>query len=532
MKKIKSSIVAFFERTRNYKYASLIIALLFAFATFAQCVLFQWSLTGTIILSSLWRAPLEFMAYYLPKLAISLFFASFVLLFRRKYWTIYFSILVNVWIFAEVIYFRAFGNLLDSYSMTMAGNMEVFWDSIFMYVETKDFLVFVPTLLTALAILIFDNRKRSSWIPIASMLIVSVLFSVLGSLSFRTAYRGSLKEDDEFVQLNKNDISYSEYHFNPFTERAFYYMYDVANRQVTCEKYIRYTSVIHHFIYNVKDLVLNGCGRYEMKEKEIAFVNDNLFRDSGDIHPNGGLIIVLVESFENWVIRPDIMPNFSQFIDRHENIFWATKLTKQTKAGNSADGQMIVNTGLLPLNEGAACFRFPYNTYPSLSECYRDTSCAVIVPHELSVWNQDKMSKAYCIGQCVQTGGTDEDVLATLSRIADDYEYILAITISTHNPFEGYHKSTLRTAEGMPDHMEKYIKANNYLDASMADFLSMVDTNEKLKNSTIVFTGDHTIFYPEQRAGYSEFAKKNGLDYEVLEGYFHWLFIRHLLRIR
>ncbi|MFP3514575.1 LTA synthase family protein, partial [Peribacillus sp. SIMBA_075] len=40
----------------------------------------------------------------------------------------------------------------------------------------------------------------------------------------------------------------------------------------------------------------------------------------------------------------------------------------QTVFGNSSDGELIVNTGLFPLKQGANFFRFPYNHFPGLAK--------------------------------------------------------------------------------------------------------------------------------------------------------------------
>ena len=90
------------------------------------------------------------------------------------------------------------------------------------------------------------------------------------------------------------------------------------------------------------------------------------------------------------------MPNLCRFIDENDNILYALKVVSQTKGGTSADGQMIINTGLLPIEQGAACYRFPHHRYPSLSELY-SSSCNII-PGSLSVWNQAYMNQVYCIG--------------------------------------------------------------------------------------------------------------------------------------
>ena len=97
---------------------------LFLGITFLQCCLFHWLAFNSILVSSLWKNPLAFWAFYLPKISISLFIASFVFLFKRQVWTIIFSALLNIWIMAELMYFRANRIFLDAHSFSLISNMD------------------------------------------------------------------------------------------------------------------------------------------------------------------------------------------------------------------------------------------------------------------------------------------------------------------------------------------------------------------------------------------------------------------------
>lgn len=521
---------------KSIEKKTLIYAIVFAISIFLQCVLFQWRLTGTIIISSLWYNTSEFCAYYMPKMAIALFFTSFVFLFRRKYWTIYASVLIDIWLLVELVYYRAFGFMLDSSTMLIATNMKGFGGSIMMYLMLPDVILLLPTILLAI-VLYFCNTKERNWLLSIALIIASFFFETIGMCCFHVAYRSTDNlKGTEFEEYNELLIPYNEYHFNPFTQRAFYGMYDISNIQITSEKYVRYHSAIHHFIYNVKDICirfLEGNAIYKMTEKEKDKVINLCLNQPQPVNPNSKLIICLIESWENWVVRPDVMPNLCKFIDTHESIFWATKIKKQIKAGGSADGQMIINTGLLPISEGSACFNYSSALYPSLSACYTPTinqkdytidslrsyKSAILVPHDLTVWNQNKMSAAYGIQENIRTGGTDKEIMDAYMEIMGQYDYTMIITFSTHNPFDGHIYSMLETPQGMPDLMARYIKSNNYLDECMEGFLSSIDTNEDMGNTTIVFVGDHTVFYPEQRVAFADYCRTADQDYDVTAAY-------------
>ena len=103
---------------------------LFALSIFLECVLFHWNCFHSILISSLWRVPFEFFSFWCPKIAVALFFASFVFVFKRSWWTILFSFVFDVWILANLIYFRSNAAFLDVFALSMAGNMDGFWSSV------------------------------------------------------------------------------------------------------------------------------------------------------------------------------------------------------------------------------------------------------------------------------------------------------------------------------------------------------------------------------------------------------------------
>ncbi len=61
-------------------------ALLWA-TLFVQVVLFQWACYHNLLITSLWKSPDHFLVFWLSKIGIALFLASFALLSKRKWWT-------------------------------------------------------------------------------------------------------------------------------------------------------------------------------------------------------------------------------------------------------------------------------------------------------------------------------------------------------------------------------------------------------------------------------------------------------------
>ena len=115
--------------------AAWCLFLLFAFSIFLKGIIFHWFCFHSVILSSLWHHPLEFVRFWGGKLVPALFLGSFVFIFRNRIWTICAHVLVDTWLIANIFYYKANTLFLSYETMKMADNMNGFWDSLLAYTE-------------------------------------------------------------------------------------------------------------------------------------------------------------------------------------------------------------------------------------------------------------------------------------------------------------------------------------------------------------------------------------------------------------
>ena len=492
----------FITQTRNFKYANVLL-----FAIFAATIHWQNCLFFTQLNPELSNNPF----FHTTKIALAIFIASFVFLFRNKSWIIVVSLLINLWGISNLIYSRANGILIDAHSIFMINNMNGFWKSVPFFIELSDFICFISTLVVGISYFVFSNTRKSYTFGILAFF-MSLIF------------HGYATERKLSRSIEEVKISRSIGIYNPFSlKKNFWIGFDASS-------YSQELSILHHFIYQINSYLhdvfaTNKLVVSDMESSEIQrFVN---FEGGGKIKvaPITSLVIILVESLENWVVIPDAMPNLCRFIDENDNILYALKVVSQTKGGTSADGQMIINTGLLPIEQGAACYRFPHHRYPSLSELY-SSSCNII-PGSLSVWNQAYMNQVYCIGDSytVSSGnnaldGDDIFIFQKYLEIYKSYDYSMVLTISTHSPFTTTsHKSNLILPDDMPKDMANYMKSFNYTDSCLNSVLSLVATDSLLRNATIVITSDHAIFPQNKREEYYSYCQERGLDYAINEAF-------------
>lgn len=80
----------------------------------------------------------------------------------------------------------------------------------------------------------------------------------------------------------------------------------------------------------------------------------------------------MVESFCSWTINlniegVDVTPCINKLI-KEEDCLYFSHVLPQVKDGRSSDSQLLINTGLLPINSGATSTLYAANTFPSLAK--------------------------------------------------------------------------------------------------------------------------------------------------------------------
>jgi phosphoglycerol transferase MdoB-like AlkP superfamily enzyme len=228
------------------------------------------------------------------------------------------------------------------------------------------------------------------------------------------------------------------------------------------------------------------------------------------------LIIILLESLENWVLTPQIMPNLYR-LTQNEHVFYANRIHTQIVGAPSADGQLIVNTGLLPINAGGTCLYYGKHTYPAVMSLAPD-STVCLLPHDLRVWNQTEMSPAYGYDTTICYSDIDTMLFQKLNALVDEgKQYIQCITQSTHAPFVSEELSHLPLPEDMPWVMYNFIRAFNALDDGLGYFVRKLESDPVLQQYTIVITADHRILHYEKRRQMQQYADAHDMNLQPMD---------------
>jgi len=451
---------------------------------------FAWLPAGE---TGLWAV----LAWSLPKIGSALLLASLVLLIKRKIWMIIPALALDTWCIGNLIYMRNNNYLLDSFAFSIAGNMNGYWWSTLLFIEWGLDLMIYATSIIACAVFLRRKAERSPlWFAVCVLACVALHYVSEGC-----------------YLLSK-----------PAEERPAF-RWDIATREsreqiygVDYEYLVQETSLLTMPIYLLPDhLEIKAHKVYDrsMTDADCA-IADALIGGERQLVSNSPLIIITLESFENWVCRPEVMPNLYR-LTQQKHVLYAERVKPQIVGAASADGQMIINTGVLPVTEGYTCFRYPTDEFPALMKLTRD-STLYLMPNDTSVWNQTMMSPAYGYKHSSILDEADTCLFGELDRaLANGVTHIQVKTQSTHAPFVGCEESTLVLPDDMPFFMSRYMRAFNATDAAMGKLLQRLETDTVLRQYTVVITGDHQILYPKIRRDYQRYCDKHNLEYSPIE---------------
>lgn len=435
-----------------------------------------------------YQAPPSLLVYS----AFLMLFLSFSYLFQKnlRFWFLFFfDAALTLLIVGDLMFYRGFGSFLSPYVLTQTSNLDNTAGSIISMLRPIDALFFLD-----FVILLGTKKKRilSNLTSKRNILVFLVLFVVSISVIYYQHYRRDVRmlgEDMLFRVAWVNNQTMTN--LSPVG----YHLFDLYN-------YFQENQLHELKPDEVKDI------RQWLAQK-VEQLPSNEFKG---IFKGKNLIVIQVESLENSVITQkiadqEITPNLNRLL---QNSLYFTNLYEQVYNGNSSDADLIVNTSVYPIRNGATFFRFPHNTYNSLPELLelRGYTTLGIHPDKGSYWNWMQalnsigFNKTLDASDFIQNekiglGLSDRSYLAQVaSMLLKEREpfYSFMITLSSHSPFdlpEKYRTLDLKTPLNTSK-LGGYFQSISYTDREIGNFLAELQENELLNNTVIVIYGDHT----------------------------------------
>jgi len=439
--------------------------------------------------------PLEWVSSdWLSKGAAAVIIALLVTFTRRRYPVFIVLVSSDLWMIANILYYRSYRLFITWNVMSLVGNMEGFWSSVIPYCTLS--LLLFPALTLPALICCWLEAKRWCWKERLSVFLIGIMLSILGSYyRWKEVKPHSGKESFTFEWINPCKL--------PKSLSA-----PVWENERQTARYIRYHSILAYPLFMADDAIRAYTSKQtvEWSEEEQQELNRLISRQSSAVsRPQGNLLIILLESFESWLLdsydatgRP-ICSSLHNYIATHD-LLYVYDAETQIQYGMSADGQLIINTGLFPTTEGVTCIDYGTNVYPNLAHFYPHS--AIVNPCK-NVWNQRTVSAAYGYRHLIEPKGDymfewNDSII--MDKIMETFRElpapccVMGITVSGHMPFD-IHPDPVAISDTVPLLFQHYLQTAHFTDRQLGRLLSWADTAAVMENATIAITGDHRIFH-------------------------------------
>lgn len=442
--------------------------------------------------------PFSKVETYLDTLLVALFLLLPLVCFRAAKVTLVIFVLMDCLFISNLMYFRTYFTAIPLDSYSLVGNLTEFSGSVFDSLRIVDAFFPLSTFVVGFfwwrnyrkhtAVKVIQGNKVSfAFIRYICLILFVSLFPAIRLWSqngFKTAYE---RLQDAYLHTC-NVPMYTIF-------GSLYYDYSCDNTT--------YTQEIEEHI----DSWLTRRTDYQSVLPK-TYSRDNC-------------IIILAESLESWVLDKtvegqEITPNLNRII-KGSSVIYAPHVLSQVKGGRSIDAQLLINTGLLPINSGPYSIKFPESYYPSLAkafgEKYKETEAFSLTVDKPMVWNQcvitpamgyDSLVSKNCfikeepVGSRGQVG--DRAFLRQClekiqnNEVWDDSGNTLlqCVTYSGHNPFllPDSLKKVFFSPE-VPEVLNNYMTMANYTDRALGEFIAQLRADKRFDNTLIMIMGDH-----------------------------------------
>lgn len=420
-------------------------------------------------------------------LAIALFFKGN----KQKwcFWTL--DVLFTILIIGDMWYYRSNSVFLNYHMFSMTSNLENLGSSIISMIRLVDILFLIN--IVVFAYLNIKNRKKGR----------KTARNVLGGISI--------------MLLSLTFLFYLHIKIDKL-DGGFKYQFLLRTSWTPNQTVANLTPIGYH-IYDAFDYI-EQSKPYVFSDDELRQSVDTLKSLKEDLNDNEyaglmkgkNLIIIQWESLENCVINKnidgqEITPTLNRILN---NSLYFDNYYEQTYSGTSSDAELLTNTSVFPVREGATFFRYPTNTYQySLPNIFKSMGYTTLASHpdKGSYWNWATALKSMGYDKCLDSSDYDtSDVInlgvsdeSYLNQVVDKVKDLKSpfmaytITLTSHTPFALPNDDIYIN---MPENLKGtklggYFECINYTDKYIGCFLEKLDKEGLLDDTVVVIYGDH-----------------------------------------
>lgn len=464
----------------------------------AMCILGGGLFLKLIVFDILWSIMTIFESFtfvesYLTKLTIVLILLIPYLFFRKGNIVILLAFLLDILLEANLMYYRTYYSPIPLSSYGLAGNLADFMGSVYDSLRWYDILLPLTSVTTWIAYAKYRRRNVkllhfSDWWNAWLLPLIVVVLALCGI----TQYKGGFGKAYDHIR-----------------ESAY-----------LCSTCAPVYSVFGCILYDITESQEKLTPQMEQEINDFLKGRPSFYIPKEKLAERTSCIVIFAESFESWVLErkvegKEITPYLNKLLQERTTLYAPHVLT-QVKGGRSIDAQLILCTGLLPINNGTYSSIYAKNEYPSIQKAmhqYRHSRNYLLTIDKPSTWNQGAIAQSFGADTIIAYKDFDmTETFGTHKRLGDEdffkqcrekiakgevwkdggNAYLQFVTYSGHAPFViPEHLRTISFSNAIPQKVQDFMTAAHYTDKAIGEFVAYLKTLPQYKNTLVVIVGDH-----------------------------------------
>ena len=315
---------------------------------------------------------------------ISLFLLIFYFVPKRVKNFFYISLLIFNYIIliAENIYIGFFGKPLTFSDIFSVGEGVGYLNTIF---EKLNFIVFIPIILSVICMITVIKLSKKSVYQLKTKKDYKYLFLLLGlAIIFKVL---ALSELGTFINKDATSLN------NP---RNLYYDYNIGYKSLQISGLYEYVPRTV-YIY-IRDNIVND-NKENIKTIDNYLDSNNKTLEKNEytgIFEGKNLIVILMESVDNWLITEDNTPNL-YYLKEH-SLNFTNRYSPSFGNGETLNSDFALNTSLYSIDNAKAIYNYAANAFSySLANVFQNQGYQTTSIHMNHGWfyNRENLYRSF-----------------------------------------------------------------------------------------------------------------------------------------
>ena len=420
-------------------------------------------------------------------LGISLFFKG-----RKSYWILIATdVVLSLWLFANILYYREFSNFLSlSIIKTSGSTADNLGKSIVGITRATDFLTFID--IAFVIILMVSKIVKYDLRPLKlkfNLLLEGIAVLLIG-INLMMA-----QKDRPGLLTRTFDNSY----IVKYLGMNEYAVYDAFKTAQTSEQMAK---------ANVSDL------QAVKKYLKLNYVKPNSAYTG--VAKGKNVMVIHLESFQQFLIGykwkgKEVTPNLNKLYHA-KNTLSFSNFYNQVGQGKTSDAEMMLENSLFGLQSGSAMSSYgtsnTFESAPAILSQQGGYTTAVMHGGAGSFWNRNNAYKQfgyeyfmplsyyqnkpkYYIGYGLKDKIFFSQSIKYIERLPQPF-YLKLITVTNHYPYDLDKKNqSIAKTETGDETVDGYVQTAHYLDQAIGQLMRWLQKTGLAKNTLLVFYGDH-----------------------------------------